>query len=155
MILGVMAGMAVPNFRGSYSKLELSEAAKNIAYLMRYTQGRASLKGKEHLIEFDVNARTFILKEKSGEDDLPNASGVFQDIQGRFGGVQHIPADLILETQKPQVHFYPDGKIEKARIFLKNKQGQYFTVSTQEQLGYVQIYDFKLDNDNENLQEPQ
>ena len=144
VILGLIAGLAVPNFSNAYANFTLSETAKNIAFLMRYAQSRAIMKGKECELKFDSGNLQYQLKEKA-EDTEEIANSIFQPIRGRLGRNFSIPQGVVIEAENPHILFYPDGKIDKARIYLKNKREKYFTISTQEQAGYVQVFDFKVE----------
>ena len=145
LILGLVTGLAAPNFSKTYERLQLSETAKNIASLMRYAQGRAIMKGKECRVEFDLNRARYVLKEQvSGAQDA-NTQDVFQNIPGRFGRAFPIPPGVAVVAENPRVRFYPDGRMDKIRIYLKDAKENTLTVSTQEQAGTVQIYDFKVE----------
>ncbi len=149
VILGVIAGIAAPNFSGTYARLQLNESAKNIQYLMRYAQSRAILKNKAHRIDFDLNEHTCVIKEKSTGQGFAETEGSYQNIEGRWGRNYHIPPGIILEIAQPQIEFFPDGKMTRARIYLQSARGQTMTVSTQEQSGQVQIFDFKVEDGDE------
>ena len=148
IILGVIAGLAIPNFSQTYVNLQLQETAKNIAYVMRYAQSQAVIKRKNFRLEFDDPNKTYWLTQKNDETpDKPVEvdDAVFERISGRNGRTFYISDELTLEIPKPFIEFYPNGDIEKMRIFLSNPKKKYFTVSTQEQTGYVLIFDFKVE----------
>ena len=148
VILGVIAGLAIPNFSQTYASLQLQETAKNIAYVMRYAQSQAVIKQKNLRLEFDEPNKTYWLTQSMDEAQEKNTKGgeaSFERILGRNGRTFNIPDELTLEIPKPFVEFYPNGDIEKMRIFLSNPKRKYFTVSTQEQTGYVLIFDFKVE----------
>ena len=148
VILGVIAGLAIPNFSQTYANLQLQETAKNIAYVMRYAQSQAVIKQKNFRLEFDEPDKAYWLTQSLDEGQGKNtktAEAFFERILGRNGRTFNIPDELTLEILKPFVEFSPNGDIEKMRIFLSNRKNKYFTVSTQEQTGYVLIFDFKVD----------
>lgn len=145
MILGVIAGLAVPNFSNLNTQVQLKETAKNISYLMRYAQGRAITKGKTQELTFDAGNFQYQLNEAVSEGTQREGEGIFNPIAGRLGRTFDIPKEITLEIDNPHIRFYPDGKIDRTRIFLHDNRDHYFTVSTQEQTGYVQMYDFKVE----------
>lgn len=146
ILLSVITGLAVANFRGTFDYFQLSETAKNIATLMRYAQSRAVIKNLTHEIQFDLNRSTYRLaQEISAEDEDENPQGVFLPLQGRFGRTFSIPKEVMIEARDSALRFYPEGKIDKGRIYLHNKRQDYFTISTQDASGYVEVYDFKIE----------
>ena len=55
MLIGLAAGLAVPNFSGSFSSLQLRETAENLGYLMRYAQSRAIIRRQPCRLEFNID----------------------------------------------------------------------------------------------------
>lgn len=146
LLLGVVAGLAIPNFSQLYSNLQLSETTKNVAFLMRYAQGRAIIKKKLHRFEFDtVKNQCWLMQEADANAEKRDEGVDFQPISGKMGQSLSLPEGITLETDKPLILFYPDGKIDKARLYLHDSRNRYFTVSTQDQFGYVQIFEGKLE----------
>lgn len=163
LLLSLIVGLAVPSFRSSYTNLTLSETSKNIAFLMRYAQGRAVAKNKKHLLKLDLeNSQYQLLEENLSSDELQDSTenlaaleqegeqsspAGFTKVPGRLGGIFHLPSEIKLETDipEPTVLFYPDGKIDKVRIYVHDDRHRYFTISTKEQIGYVQAFDFKVE----------
>ncbi len=146
LLLGVVAGLAVPNFSQLYSNLQLSEATKNVAFLMRYAQGRAIVKKNLHRLELDaVHNQCRLTQEVDLGSDQGDEEVSFQPISGKMGQPLSIPEGIKMEADKPAILFYPDGKIEKVRLYLRDNRDSYFTVSTQDQFGYVQIFEGKIE----------
>jgi len=145
VILGIIASLAIPNFSQTYSSLQMQETAKNISYLMRYTQSQAIIRQRYFRLEFDEPNKEYRITRRAGEESENKTEESFERIAGRNGRAFHIPEELTLETPKPFVEFYPNGDIEPVRIYLSNVKGKYFTVSTQEQVGYVLVFDFKVE----------
>ena len=149
LLLGVIAGLAVPNFSGTFSSFQLSETAKNIASLMRYAQDHAIARDKKIRVHFDFLSGEYWLEEKIASADVTqeelDAADIFERVTGKYGRTFVIPKEVTAESENPMICFYPDAKIDKARIYLHNKHGNYFTVSTREQANDVQILDFKVE----------
>ena len=143
-ILGLMAGLAVPNFGNTYSNFQLSETAKNISFLMNYAQSRAVIKGQKHQLIFKEDNSQYWLEEEISDNGEENAEGNFRQIAGRFGRVFDVPEGITIESENPSIRFYPNGKIDKIRIYLHNRHN-YLTISTREQANYVQVFDFKVE----------
>lgn len=145
ILLGVVAGLAVPNFNSTYEKFLLGETAKDLSFFMRYAQNRAVMKSQNHRLVFDLQDSKYWLEEQENDTDNLSQEEVFAGISGRFGRIFKIPEGIFLETEKTHIFFYPDGKIDKARIYLSDKKKNYLTISTYEQDGYVQTFDFKME----------
>ena len=134
-------GLALPSFSKVYARFEVNEAAKDIASFLRYAQTRAVIHKKTYQVEFNIPDHFYRLKEEDPENkDLP-----FKEIGGQYGRAFSLPVEVELEAEKPFIFFYPDGKMDKVRLILSDKKGHYFTVSTREQSGYVQLFDFKVE----------
>jgi len=163
VILGIIAGLAIPNFSKAYTTLQVQQTAKNLLFLMRYAQTQAIIKQKEFRIDLDQENYTYQLKQASGVQPTgePYFGGTkpspekkemdhkdkdaFAEVRGPQGRVFKCPPGVVLESPARFVTFYPSGDIEKLRIYLHNEKNKFFTISTQEQLGYVLLFDFKVE----------
>lgn len=150
IILAVLAGAAIPNFSQTYRQLRLKKTAEDLANLMRYAQGRAVTKGIPLRLEFDSAGRMCGLTqaEPAGEDEIVEAADQhnFQRIAGGMGRKRKTPDGLRIVAEKPQIYFYPDGRIDKAFIYVCRTENSSacHTISTREQRGYVKIFDYEL-----------
>ncbi len=145
VILGVIAGLAIPNFSNLNTQIQLKETAKNISYLMRYAQSRAITKEKTQELFLDIQNAQYQLSEETGDAASSESEREFSPIPGRLGRTFEIPKEVTVETQTPRIYFYPDGKMGRVRIYFYDNRGHYMTVSTKEQAGYVQMFDFKVE----------
>jgi len=137
ILLGVVSALAVPNFRNTYYNFLFSEASHNLTYLMRYAQAGAVAERTNHRLNFDPEYRKYWLTKESQQE------GDFVSLKGRFGKVFDIDQSITLESNGAIINFYPDGRIEKAKIYLTNKDNKFYTISTEDQAGYVQEFDYK------------
>ena len=145
VVLSVLVGLAVPNFSSAFANVQLSDTANAISDLMRYAQGRAVVNRRELRLIFEDGY--YRLQESSAQDDEQddeNSEENFVNIEGRMGRRFAVPQDITIESSSLSIKFYPDGTIEKARIYVSNKRGKYFTVSTEGRMGYVDTLDSKL-----------
>jgi len=139
-ILSVVAAVAVPNFSRTYSNLELKRKTEDVAYLMKYAQSRSVAKRRPLRLMFDSEFEKYWLEEffeDEGEE-------IFKRLTSRLGKTYKIPNSIQIQMEEPPVTFYPDGRIEKRRIYLCDKE-KCFTISTKEQRGHVKVYDSKLE----------
>ncbi len=139
----VVAGIALPNFGKSFGGFQLKETAQHLMYIMRYAQSRAVIKGRIHRLEFEPDFSKYWIT--SSPDDLPvEEAGNFERVPNRLGRKFSIPDNIEAESLKQTVWFDQSGNIDKVRIYLCRSE-RCFTVSTQEQSGYVQTYNEKIE----------
>ena len=140
ILLGVIAGMVVPNFSQSYLKLQLHNTIDDLASLMRYAQGRSIMQKHRHRLEFDASFSKYWLTENQSQDSEES----FQRLPGRMGRIFHIPQEVTLTSPQEAIEFQPDGKMDQLRFYVCRKD-DCFTISTQDQGGYVLVLDDKLE----------
>ena len=140
IILGVLIGLVLPNLSKVYSRFQVSETAKSLVSLLRFAQAHAVMNKKTCEVEFNPTERFYLLKEEDPESwDVS-----FKEIRSDYGRKFSWPPEVTLELEIPAIRFYPNGKMDKARIVLSDQKGHFATVSTREQAGYVQLFDFKV-----------
>ncbi len=141
-ILVVIAGLTLPSFRSTYNILQLKEESQDMAFLMRYAQSRSITKNViVRLVLNDDLTQYWLEDENKGAEN--SAEGSFQRFSGRLGRDFEIKKGIIIEITANTVEFYPDGTIDKRRIFLCDALNKCFTVSTEEQRGHVIVLDGK------------
>jgi len=143
IVLGIIAGLAVPNFSRSFSSLQLTQTAEDISFLMRYAQGRAATQKVFCRLNFDLKQKTYWLSQSDEEEIEKESLDSFQPIAGKMGRVFSIPEGVTLETETPQINFYPDGKCDQGRLYVSDSKGRYQTIVLEGRMGRVQIYDEK------------
>ena len=145
VLLSVLAGLAVPQFSKTYATFQLKETAANIAYLLRYAQGRSVVKNKKHQFQFSPDYLQYWLEEEQSSGENPAGSEVFFSlIPGRLGRISSVPEGVTITSDRFSIVFTPDGKIDKTKIEFQGKNGGVFTILTFAQTGYVQVLDFKI-----------
>lgn len=143
ILLSVLAGLSIPNLPKHYARLQLQQTAEHIGYLMRYAQSASVVGQKEYKICCDTAQRTYVLREEnfSGDHDLGAETGKdFTAVEGDKGRVFRVPQHLSWEAPSDCIGFYPDGVIDRAKIFLRTKNDEAMVVSTQEQRGRVSVF---------------
>lgn len=138
IILGILAGMGAPAFRKTYLNLELNNTANNLAFLMRYAQGRCVVERTIYRLNFDSERkRCWLTKQSIG------AAESFEKVSSKFSRSIIFPKEIKVESELEAVNFYPDGKIDSVNIYLKYKNDRTLIISTEGQIGYVEVLDFK------------
>lgn len=141
IVLGVIAGLTLPNMRGAYNDVILKTSVNDLAFLMRYAQSRAVSKASEVRLEFNSDNDRYWLTERSEEEGL----SVFNRITGRHAKDYNIPFNVIVQNSQPTVTFYPDGKIEKFDMNVCRqtdlKTDKCFVLSSNQQRGAVHVFE--------------
>jgi Tfp pilus assembly protein FimT len=138
VILGVFVGLAAPSFSKSYSNLQANNTARNIAFLMRYAQARAIAERVNYSLNFDSENRSCWLEKESVD-----SPGVFKKESSRLAKAIVFPGNISIEAERQTIIFFPDGKIDSCRIYLKHANDIKLTISTSGQIGYVEITNSK------------
>ena len=144
VILGIIAGLTIPNFSHTYKSLELKKSAEDLTFLMRYAQSRAVTKNLTMRLAFDSNFETYWLEQEKKEGPPQASQKVFERFNGRLGRTFDIPRAMKVECEKQFFNFYPDGTIEKGKIYLYSGE-QCFTISTREQRAHVHLFNIKVE----------
>jgi hypothetical protein len=105
---------------------------------MRYAQVRSISERVNYRLNFDTGYTKYWLSRCCNSQ-----TGKFERLKGRFGKVYNINENLQLEYNSEFINFYPNGKIDKVNIYLSNRRGKIYTVSTEAQSGYVREFDYK------------
>ena len=142
ILLGVTAGLALPNFSETYGKIVFQKSVADLAGAMRYAQARAVSHKRAQEIQFDVSEQSYWLMQRS--EDSSELSEVYEPVETRLGRKNKIPEQIKLDAQNRSIRFYTDGTMDKTRLYLTHRD-QTMTISTQEQQGQVRVFDFKVE----------
>ena len=142
VILGVIAGLTVPNFAPAYSHVLIKKTADDMAFAMRYAQVQAVTKNKKYQLQFDDSYMQYWLT-RAGQDEES-----FERLQGKMGRTFVVADGITVRAENPTVAFFPNGDIEKSEIQLETKGGT-LVVSTMDQKNHVLVY--ALDETGEKL----
>lgn len=148
IILVVIVGISVPNFSPAYKKFQLQKTTDDLAYLMRYAQSRAIVRGVPVRIVFDPQGLSFWLEqavEQESQGFADEEEVEYLRVEDRFGKAVEIPDGFELRRQQDTVTFYPDGRIEKLEIAVCIEE-RCFLVLTKGQRGHVRVYPFDQEN---------
>ena len=103
---------------------------------MRYAQMRAIAESTIYRLNFDTDFKKYWLTNEIDDDE-------FVRVEGKFGKTFFFPERLTISCEAGIINFYPDGKIDKTKIYLSDKNENFYTISTQTQSGYVHEFDYK------------
>ncbi len=104
-VIGVLAALSLPKFKNTFYDLQLNNFALEMQTFMNYLHERAIVEGKV----------IYLVMDKEEKDVVARLG----DSQARLK-TYPVPFDIVLETDKPKILFYPDGQIDKVTITLSN-----------------------------------
>lgn len=134
LIIGILAGISIPQLRKTFDNFELENFVKDIYYLNRYLQASAIGRGRIQCLNIIQDEGKFWATYK--ENDKP------QKIEGRFGKDYKAPEGTVVFIEPPErttIYFYPDGSIDKVKITLENRHKRQISIATQGIIGDIKI----------------
>lgn len=117
VIIGILAGIAIPNFKKTSSSFELDNFVKNVYYLTRYLQASAVSTAKIYRLDI-------VEREPAQFKAFRKEDSDFIEIEGKFGkaykatGVDIFSVD---PQERTSIYFYPDASIDQTTIVFKNQ----------------------------------
>ena len=137
VILGVVAGLALPQFGPAYNSMVLSGTAQGMADLMRYAQARSARERAVYRFVLSDERRRYRI-ERAVLDEK-GAWGRFEAVRSRMGRTFYVPRGVEVQADSESARFYPDGTIEKDQVVLTSG-GKSLVVSTREERGHVTVH---------------
>lgn len=113
VILVILSASAMPNLRTAVTNVQLDTSARQLQTLMDYLRQRSIIDGKVVILNIDGNE---FLAKFNGEDAVLRKYS--------------IPGRIKAQSDKPEVFFYPDGRIEAIEIVLTAKNNSRRVLTT-------------------------
>ena len=135
VVIGIILGLALPNFSNGYSRLQLNKTADDLLSISRWAQAMAISQERIYALSFSGDRHSYKLirtKLNEGEDDQDS----FEPVQGSLGRMHKVPDAIVLSIQEDRIEFYPDGNISSASIGLMSAE-QKITLSSSEVRGMM------------------
>lgn len=119
VIILVLIGISIPQFRKAFDNFELENYAKNVSYLGRYLQASAVSQGRIHALSV-MPRENKVYAFFTGEDNQK------QRLAGRYGKDYLLPQSASFSSPQEEgfIYFYPDGTAEGADIAINNRDGR-------------------------------
>ncbi|MFZ5569120.1 MAG: pilus assembly FimT family protein [Thermodesulfobacteriota bacterium] len=147
VLVGLMAAMAVPRLSGSYEKLPLVTAARDLAAIMRFARSQAVSRSCSMAVWFQPeDRRIFVAVPKAPEGD---AAAESKEIDDGVERIYHLPVNLTLacepgpeealETDIDIITFFPIGNCTGADIRLSDAMGRSRRVEVDSITGAVSL----------------
>lgn len=135
VIIGIITAITTPMFRKTFAGIQLDNLARNIVSSARFCQERAIVERLRYRLNLDPEeGRYWILKEKD-----PSYGEGFERIEGRLGRVHYIPRGSSIRSEEDYITFYPDGRADQVSIYLSDKTGRIYTLTTERRVGHVKV----------------
>ena len=112
ILIVILIMLSTATFRRTLSNLSLKDTAFTISNLITYAQEKAIIERKNFKLKLNFEKRTYRLMEAASPEDI--------EIRGRFGRVFTLPRGISFQGTRNDIIFYPDGKTDKADIFVNN-----------------------------------
>ena len=135
LILMVMVGVSVPQFRSTFRNLQLQVFASDVATLLTYASRRAVARGEVLRIHFDAEGRRYWLAR--AEEASPEES--FERVSGKFGRVSPVPGSISFQSSTREVTFYPDGRADRFEMLIFDGSQTGYRLVTDVRTGRVNL----------------
>jgi len=121
VILGIILGLAAPQFMGGYSRIQLNETTDDLMSISRWAQAMAIGQERIYAISFSSDRRSYaLIREKINKQT--DSQDRFESIHGSLGKKRILPEAIHLEIQDDRIEFYPDGTIDPETIEIDSAQ---------------------------------
>lgn len=137
IVIGILIGVSIPQFRKTFDNFELENFVKDIYYLSRYLQGRAI--GEEKICCLNIAL------EKKELWATYKGEGEFKKIEGKFGKNYKFPERVNVtlnpmgQSEITSIYFYPDGSIDRITITFENRHKKQVSLIVKGAAGVIQI----------------
>jgi type II secretory pathway pseudopilin PulG len=145
-ILGIMLSVLTPLFSGSFTGLEVRNAYKNVAAVLRHAQERAIMEEREFRVNFVKHEGMYWL---TCRDDPMQTPPKFVDLKTDAGRVKFLPESVEIsfiddakydrETRARYITFYPSGTADRVTLQLRGTGSGSFRIETGRDTGIITI----------------
>gem|GEM_PF-2057026 len=128
IIIGVLIGVAIPRISRSFNTMQLNVFSGRLQSFLNYLRDRSVVEGK--VLLFHIELDTKVSKKEywaKAKDDKVKIKTV------------GIPDEIIVEADKVDTLFYPDGTIDKITIKITNRDKESVTLTTEGVFGEVKV----------------
>ncbi len=142
VILGVVAAVALPRLGGVFFDSALRSSARRLVGMIRYTQSRAALSGREYRLYYDLDKGEYWLAVK-GEENFEEEGAEEKKRRYLLEGVrfQHIitRSEGRVSGGIVSTWFSPQGWVEGTSIHLQDEKGEELSILIKGPVGRVRI----------------
>lgn len=145
VIVTMIIGIAIPNFRGAFEQTKLESASRNLATTFGTAQHLSVIHRLMFQVKFDLNNQEYQIIPESGflkeNEDLPNFARRHKLPDGvKFGSVTiSTPASPETSGNLEYLAFYPNGSSDGATVTISDESGAIVTLQVMKATGIVKI----------------
>lgn len=123
-LIGILAGIAVPNILAGLPTFRLHSAARQVMTDINYARGRAAALNREYRVRFDVNTDTYDVEK--GDKSTGSSTWALEKTVTRLA---EDTIDVASLTRNP-LYARPTGTMTNTTITLQNSKGQSLEITT-------------------------
>lgn len=135
VVLGLLAGVAVPRLSGTLARARIESTAVNIVRTAQLARAKARSAGKICEMVYDPDTRSYGLHFPSAVETAGWLS-TGQGAGGLFAGGS-ISEKIQVSWDVPWVRFFPDGRAETVLVVLESSREMCLDVVIEEHCEYV------------------
>jgi Tfp pilus assembly protein FimT len=135
LIVTVVVGLSVPQFRRTFRHLQLQVSVSDVATVLAYASRRAVAKGEVLRVHFDPERRRYWLARA----DEASPVETFDRISGKFGRVSTVPDPVSFTASRRDVTFYPDGRADRFEMLIFDDSQTGYRLLTDVRTGRVKL----------------
>ena len=145
VIVTLIIGFAIPNFRGAFEQTKLESASRNLVTMLGTAQHLSVIHRLMFQVKFDSNKQEYqIIPDSSllkDNDELPNYARRRKLPDGvKFGTISiSTPGTPETGSGTEYLAFYPNGSSDGAMISLHDDSGAIITLQVMKATGLVKI----------------
>ena len=134
-----LVALAAPQFKNSFSNLEVKNAAFNLRKLLSFAHEKSILEKTIYKISLDFDRGAARLYRNISKNEYGRASG-------RYGKALEISPSVSWEGSAEDILFYPDGSCDEALVKIRNKKGEGYEVRLSGFGGRIETKETAADN---------
>lgn len=147
-ILGLLAALMAPSFKGFFASTKGKEATSGLRQSIRLTQQRAANQGEVRVLTLDFDTGAYYVavpaRERSTRREEMELRRRLPESY-RFGVVYFPETEEVVERDEAELQFFPDGTTRDTEVVLvetdkSGKDRRYYVVTIQGTTGHVTSY---------------
>lgn len=129
VVILVLAGVSIPSLKNSARNAEFKGFINKLYLFLDYARSRSTLENSILAVNIDNEGKILLIQEKDTE-------------------LNHIgiPADIQIQSNAPQVLFYPDGTSQQFELLVQAGQDQHSIILSRGFDGKIKIKDYATQN---------
>ncbi len=135
-IMGIFIAAAIPSFKGTYKSFKVDTATSQLASAINYTRQKAILERVKCRLNFDYNRTGYWL---TIEQDPVNYPNYYLPVKTLGKNIHYLAEGVSINSYSDFITFYPDGKVDKDTLTLRNEGLDEYTLHIGRRINCVKI----------------